>query len=54
MNKLANTAIHFCSNVKKKGLKKYEVLSLAEAQLDTLESIKVQKRLSEKSIRRDD
>ena len=54
MSELAYTAFHFCSKAKKKGLKKYEVLWLVEGQLDTLESIKVQKHLSEESIRRGD
>lgn len=54
MSELVYTAFHFCSRAKKKGLKKYEVLWLVEGQLDTLESIKVQKRLSEESIRRGD
>jgi hypothetical protein len=54
MNELDCTAFYFCSKAEKKGLKKYDVLWLVEGQLDTPESIKVQRRLPVESIRRGD
>jgi hypothetical protein len=51
MSELIELAFLFCSRAKEKGLSKYDILWLAEQQLERLDTIEFHKRMDEEFLK---
>ena len=51
MSELIELAFLFCSRAKEKGLGKYDILWLAEQQLERLDTIELHKRMDEEFLK---